>query len=193
MFKHLPKFNLPGSAHFVTTNAHLNMPIFSDPFCATTVLKELAFYRVEYGFKVAGYVVMPEHFHCILWWDETAKRELTIGKIMQGIKGSSSRRIIDQYISTGRQEQLLPPTRKHSDRPHRRNPRAKVWQDDYYDFNIRTEKKLYEKLNYIHYNPVRAGLCENPEDYPYSSAWFYLGLEKPKGLMGIICPVDGWW
>jgi putative transposase len=190
MFKHLPKFNLPGSAHFVTTNSHLNVPIFADPFAAAAVLEELAFYRLEYGFKVGGYVVMPSHFHCILWWDETAKRELTIGKIMQGVKGSSSRRIIEHYISTGKREQLLASTRRHLNKPHRRNPRAKVWQDGYYDFNITTEKKLFEKLNYIHNNPVRAGLCEDPEGYPSSSAWYYAGLEKPKGLKAVICPID---
>jgi REP element-mobilizing transposase RayT len=110
VFKHLPKFNLPGSAHFVTTNAHQNNSLFADPFCAITVLEELAFYRLEYGFKVIGYVVMPTHFQCIVWWNETAKRKPTIGKIMQGIKGSSSRRIVDHYISTGKRERLLPPT-----------------------------------------------------------------------------------
>lgn len=175
----------------MTTNTHRNATLFADPFCAVTVVEELAFYRITYGFKVIGYVVMPDHFHGIVWWDTTAKVGLTIGKIMQGIKGSSSRRIIEYYISTGRRERLLPSTRLHQDKPHRRNPRGKVWQDDYYDFNITTEKKLFEKLHYIHFNPVKAGLCRNPEDYPYSSAWFYAGLGKPKVLDRIVFPVDG--
>jgi putative transposase len=32
---------------------------------------------------------------------------------------------------------------------------------------------MYQKLEYIHENPVKAGLCSVPEDYKYSSASFY--------------------
>jgi REP element-mobilizing transposase RayT len=45
----------------------------------------------------------------------------------------------------------------------------KVWQDSYWDENIYTERFLCQKLNYIHHNPVRAGLVEDIANYPYSS------------------------
>ncbi len=32
---------------------------------------------------------------------------------------------------------------------------------------------MIQKLEYIHSNPVQAGLCQLPEEYEYSSAWFY--------------------
>ncbi len=40
-----------------------------------------------------------------------------------------------------------------------------------------------QKLNYIHYNPVRAGLCVNPEDYYYSSARFYYDESDSFGML----------
>jgi len=40
-----------------------------------------------------------------------------------------------------------------------------------------------QKLEYIHYNPVRAGLCELPEDYHYSSAKFYHGGRDSFGML----------
>ena len=38
------------------------------------------------------------------------------------------------------------------------------WQKRYFDFNIRNYPQLVEKLHYIHRSPVKAGLCERPED-----------------------------
>ena len=48
-----------------------------------------------------------------------------------------------------------------------------VWQAGYYDFNLFTERKVEEKLTYMHQNPVRAGLVGKPGDWPWSSAGYY--------------------
>lgn len=45
----------------------------------------------------------------------------------------------------------------------------KVWQDSYWDANVYTGRFLRMKLNYIHRNPLRAGLVDDPAAYPYSS------------------------
>ena len=48
-----------------------------------------------------------------------------------------------------------------------------VWKREPLSVELRTHSVFMQKLEYIHYNPVRAGLCINPEDYHYSSARFY--------------------
>lgn len=54
------------------------------------------------------------------------------------------------------------------------------WQHRYYDFNIRTRDQFYEKLRYIHRNPVRKYLCNRPEDWSWSSFRHYAtGCEGP--------------
>jgi len=47
------------------------------------------------------------------------------------------------------------------------------WKRESLSIELRTHAIFMQKLEYIHYNPVKAGLCINPEDYYYSSAKFY--------------------
>ena len=47
------------------------------------------------------------------------------------------------------------------------------WQARYYDFNVCTAKKRIEKLRYIHRNPVKRGLVQRPEEWPWSSFEHY--------------------
>jgi len=82
------------------------------------------------------------------------------------------------------------------------------WQKRYYDFNIRNYPQFVEKLRYIHRNPVKAGLCERPEDWEWSSFRHYAtGCEgrveiesewtarKRERAAGRLCPAverGGW-
>jgi len=113
-----------------------------------------------------------------------------ISTIMHRIKGKSAKRISD-YLLTGsrgfnasaKTTQInrrgiparhclasgvaggkAPPTQpKISTRDA-----IKIWQPSFYDFNIYSEKKLRGKFNYIYYNPVRAGLVKNSEDWKWT-------------------------
>ena len=53
-----------------------------------------------------------------------------------------------------------------------------VWERNSLSIPLWSDKVMWQKLDYIHNNPVKAGLCKNPEDYKYSSASFYLNGEK---------------
>jgi len=55
-----------------------------------------------------------------------------------------------------------------------KNQKYKVWMDGYDELIIVTERMMGIKVNYIHNNPVKAGLVENPEDWEFSSARNYL-------------------
>jgi len=54
---------------------------------------------------------------------------------------------------------------------------GKFWIDDYFDRYARNEKHFYKTIEYIENNPVKAGLCEKPEDWPFSSARWREGKE----------------
>jgi hypothetical protein len=45
---------------------------------------------------------------------------------------------------------------------------GEIWQREFFDHLLRSDEKLEEKWNYVRENPVRAGLCANPDAYPYS-------------------------
>lgn len=184
----LPRFNEDSYAHFITTNTFGYKPIFKDNNTCRILLKNIDFYRNKLGFKLIGYVIMPDHLHCIIWWDAEKYRELNISRILRSIKSHTAREIID--LSAGSRGpltsaaniclgQVTQTTRKKY--PHRRisEQKYRFWRPSFYDFNIYSGEKLRQKLNYIHSNPVRAGLVNKPEDYPYSSYRnYYLNDEK---------------
>ena len=54
------------------------------------------------------------------------------------------------------------------------------WQARYYDFNVFTAAKRFEKLHYMHMNPVKRGLVVNPEEWVWSSCRYYLTGEQGR-------------
>ncbi|HBX51296.1 MAG TPA: hypothetical protein DEH02_09555 [Bacteroidales bacterium] len=67
---------------------------------------------------------------------------------------------------------------QHSGDSCNRNEKNKVWQDGYHPEIIYSNHFFYQKLNYIHQNPVVEGLVENQEDYIYNSARNYAELDS---------------
>jgi hypothetical protein len=65
----------------------------------------------------------------------------------------------------------------------KRNKKVKIWLDGYHPELIFSNKFFFQKLNYIHNNPVAAGLVLKPEDYYYSSARNYAGLSAPLEII----------
>ena len=61
---------------------------------------------------------------------------------------------------------------------HERNSKYQFWTHENHPEHIYTDKFVRQKLGYIHMNPVRAGLVKQSEDYIYSSASNYAGLES---------------
>ncbi len=66
-----------------------------------------------------------------------------------------------------------------------RNEKTQFWQQDNHPVEITTREMFEQRLNYIHNNPVRAGLVFYPEGYRYSSAIDYAPECKQTGLLDI--------
>ncbi|HCM68119.1 MAG: hypothetical protein A2898_02285 [Candidatus Kerfeldbacteria bacterium RIFCSPLOWO2_01_FULL_48_11] len=175
----LPRFNEESYCHFITTKTFRNKRIFRDERCREITLHDVDFYRKKIGFKLLGYCIMADHVHMIVWWNTDEKPELTISKIMHDIKGASAKHLSDYFYPGGQGLNALPGNKRGIQAPptlHNGIPTRygiKIWQSSFYDFNIYSDKKFREKLNYIHWNPVRAGLCTKPEDWQWSSCRFY--------------------
>ena len=64
---------------------------------------------------------------------------------------------------------------------------CQFWKRRALSIELRTDKVYIQKLDYIHWNPVKAGLCKLPEEYKYSSALFYqTGIDNPSASSGRI-------
>jgi len=57
------------------------------------------------------------------------------------------------------------------------------WQPRFYDFNVWSQKKFVEKLQYMHMNPMKRKLVAHPKDWPWSSFSFY--AQTDPGLLRI--------
>ena len=72
----------------------------------------------------------------------------------------------------------------------RKHGGGRFWQERYYDFNVTTAEKRVEKVKYIHRNPVKRGLVEKREDWPWSSYRHYATGEV--GAVEIESPLSAW-
>jgi len=165
------RFHIEGHVYYITTNIYKQLPIFIRPSFIILLYDSLNFYRHQYNFRLLGYVIMPDHVHLMLW----PQKEATVSDFMRDFKTFTAKRIIRQAQVEQKQDWLT-----HFEQAGKETGRSdnKVWQDSYWDLNLVSDKFLRQKLNYIHRNPLRSGLVDNPEDYPYSSYRSYVFGEE---------------
>ena len=173
LYRSLPKFDDNSYAHFITTNTYKHYPFFRDQRLSQILLEELGFYSGKLGFVLVGYVIMPDHVHLLLWWDSEENLKLGISNIMSRIKTMTSKRA-KRYLFYGGGTKYVG---KLADVGQPTQGSFKLWQPGFYDFNIFSDEKLLEKLEYIHSNPVRAGFVLSPRDYKWSSYEDYFNEE----------------
>jgi len=108
---------------------------------------------------------MPEHFHLLV-------SEPKVGT------PSVAMQVLKQRVSRDSRARARAST-KELDEWSKELPRA-FWLPRSYDFNVATKRKYLEKLNYMHFNPVKRGLVKLPDEWRWSSCRFYwLGEEGP--------------
>ncbi len=138
--------------------------------------KTLAELRSELGFRIVGYVLMPEHCHLLIWPSELADPSQIMQKLAERTANFILRNLRRNLEFPWCRKMLtrfeLPATVHH-------HAHSRVGQRGGYDMNIWSEKKRLEKLNYMHNNPLKRRLVESPGDWPWSSwRFYYLGDES---------------
>lgn len=159
------------ATHFLTFSIVGWIDIFSRQRYRDLILDSFQFCRREKGLLIGGYVIMTNHIHTI--W--TASNN-NLSDIIRDFKTFTSKEITSSIENEleSRREWLLYMFNYHANRTNA-NDKYKVWTGNNHPEAIYSDKFLRQKLNYIHMNPVRAGLVAEPEDYLYSSAGDYMG------------------
>jgi REP element-mobilizing transposase RayT len=105
---------------------------------------------------------MPDHMHLLIWPQDDGK----LGDILRDYKKFTATRIIRQAEVEGNRHLLdwFAAAGSATGRCDR-----KLWQDDYWDTVVFSQRFLRQKLRYMHRNPVSVGLVGEPGAYPYSS------------------------
>jgi putative transposase len=134
------------------------------------LVQKLEEVRRELNFLFIGWVLMPGHFHVLLKPQPAATTPL----ILKGLTEET----VDHILKTLRQNFQHPWCRKMLTRLRlpptvQDGSHYRFWQRRFYPFNVFSEKKRQEKLNYMHNNPAKRGLVSAPGDWPWSSWRFY--------------------
>jgi putative transposase len=146
-------------ALYITAVAKDRLQVFRTDKLKTITCNALDEARNSGGFSIYAYVIMPDHLHIIT--DSQRKPSETL----RYIKGIISRRVIDHLKLHGHNSSLQKLRHEDKDRGYRYS----LWDHHSNVFSIYSEDMLMQKVNYIHQNPVRAGLVEKAEDYRWSS------------------------
>lgn len=118
---------------------------------------------------------MPNHIHLI------AKGNF-LGKHISSFKSYSARRIID-YLITGEDYKSLNQL-KAGKLSHKRDREHQLWTEGFHPKMIYSAEVMEQKIEYIHYNPVKAGLVKSMDDWIYSSYRDYNSSSTP-GLVHV--------
>jgi putative transposase len=157
-----------GHLHFLTFSCYQRRPLLETSDARDVFLRELDRARSKWKFRLLGYVVMPEHVHLLIseppaGTPSTALHQLKL-RVAKRLRPRSKR---------GRSGQTELSFAEGAE------PLRSFWQARFYDFNVYSEGKIKEKLNYMHANPVKRGLVDHPRDWAWSSWNFYFGKGEP--------------
>ncbi len=167
----------PDAAYFITFTLVEWIPLFEIPEFASILIDSLTFSVQNKGLEIYGYCIMPSHVHLIV------KSSINpLGSVIRDFKKYTATHIVQLMKISGEYNEYLLIFRKKASEI-KRNKHVKVWLDGYHPEIIFSNKFFFQKLNYIHNNPVVAGLVTVPEDYYYSSARNYAGLEAPLEII----------
>jgi putative transposase len=165
--------------YFITSTIVNWLPIFTQPAYCLVVLDSLHFMRQSRGLAVHAYVIMPTHMHAIV-----SPFQGDLPGIMRDFKKFTSRSIFELAKNDGRLDltQAFQEAAVGSLRA-----RFRVWQDGYCPEIIYSQKFCDQKRKYLHANPVRKGLVEDPAEWHFSSFRAYgIGDMEPVAVDPII-------
>lgn len=172
--------SLTRELYFTTTTVLDWMDVFTRPQYKHIIIDSLKYCQSNKGVDIYAWVLMTNHLHMIIGMRDNT----TVGEFLRDFKKFTTKSII-KSIRENEQESRDWLIKRFEFRSaiNNRVTGCKFWQDDNHVENIFTYDFYKQKLNYIHQNPVRQEIVDRPEDYLYSSARNYAGLD---GLLGVM-------
>lgn len=147
-------------AYYLTSVAKDRLPIFRSDKLAMIACNAIDEARKSAGFFIFAYVLMLDHLHLVT---DSRRASQDIHRFVNGIV---SRRIIDYLKEPGHTESL----HKLRIREHSDGWKYSLWQQHPNTRLLWNEQMFWQRIQYTHLNPVRAGFVDHPDDWHWSSA-----------------------
>ncbi|WP_343622815.1 REP-associated tyrosine transposase [Roseateles puraquae] len=158
----LPRLILADQPHHIILRGNNRQAIFFSDLDRQHLLNILAEVSVVNKVALHAYVLMDNHFHLLA----TPPSADALSRMMQAL----GRRYVGWFNAR-----------------HQRS--GTLWEGRFRAGLIEGERHLLACMRYVELNPVRAGLCPQPQDWPWSSARHHLGLER----LGVITEHPLYW
>ncbi|WP_020537450.1 REP-associated tyrosine transposase [Lewinella cohaerens] len=165
--------------HFLTLTTVGWVDVFSRAIYRDIILESLCFYQIQRKMTINAWVIMSNHLHLVA---RTAPPYL-LSDVLRDFKKFTANQIIKsiKQLPESRKDWLLQVMSYHA-KFNDRNRIHQFWQQDNCPKEINNLSYCLQKINYIHENPVRAGLVTERHHYYPSSAIDYAG---GKGLLPV--------
>ena len=154
----LKRYYGQGQLYFLTFSCYRRLPLLKTVRARDVFVRELGKVRDAMGFRLVGYVVMPEHVHLLI----SEPKQGTPSSVLHKLKLRVARQLRGRKKRASAAQLRLPFEERREEPPV-------FWQARFYDFNVYSRGKHMEKLHYMHANPVVRGLVTPPKDWPWSS------------------------
>lgn len=162
-------------AYFITITTVGWVDVFTRLNQKYIIINALDYCQRNKGLTIFAYCLMHSHLHLFC----RADGDYSLSEIMRDFKKFTSKKIIQTIMDEpeSRREWMLDYFKK-SCAHLKRSQNYKVWQDGYHAEEVYSNRWIKEKINYIHQNPVVEKIVSHVEDYYFSSARNYAGLDN---------------
>jgi putative transposase len=156
----------PDFPYFITCTTVNWLPVFTRQPYFDLIIDSLKFCRQHKGLKIHAYVILDNHLHLVAAADKLAD-------IIRDFKSYTAKSLISR-LEQDHKDWALNLFRYYK-QPTKTRSAYQLWQEGFHPQQIISEDMLQQKVDYVHFNPVRAGVVAQPEDWLYSSARDYAG------------------
>jgi REP element-mobilizing transposase RayT len=168
------KMRDPEKAYFVTLTVVDWIDVFIRKNHRFTIVESLIYCQQHKGLEIYGWCLMSNHLHMIA----KATGSQSMSEILRDFKKYTAKAIIQKSIIEPKNRRKWMLDRfAYSGKHLKRIENYKFWKDGNHGITIFNNKTFFQILKYIHMNPVKAMIVTNPEDYYFSSARNYAGLD----------------
>jgi putative transposase len=176
------KIRNQAAVHFITFAVVQWVDVFTRRLYRDIVVDSIKYCQAEKGLLLHCWCIMSNHLHLI-----ASAENHDLSGVLRDFKKFTGKKIISAITDNSnesRKEWMLPVFRQQG-KANSRNKEYQFWRQDNQPQELYSPAFMVQKMNYIHNNPVEAGIVERPEHYLYSSARDYYHGRK-CGLLDIV-------
>jgi len=171
--------------HFLTFTVVGWVDVFTRQSYRDIILDSLRYCQKEQGLIIYGYVIMSNHLHII------ARAENgNLSKVIHNFRKFTATKILAEIqVGTESRMEWMIKVFAYFAKYKSNYKHFQFWKKDFHPIELSSNGWIRQKLDYIHLNPVKAGIVARPEQYLYSSASNYV---NGTGLLDVTVMYEIW-